>query len=221
MGLLSYFLGIEFIQTNKCYFMHQRKYTNDLLMRFNIKDYNTTKTLVEDNTKLSKESKEENVDPNLYKHMIRNLRYLCNIKPNITYGVGLVSRYMEHPLQSHLMAVKRILKYVKGTLNLGLLFSYSKICIKGILTSFSSSDWSGDIDDRKITSGYFFLFENTIFSYSSKMQNIVALSTYEVKYVATVRAVCQANWLQNLLKELYMNNDEPIELFLTIHIQST
>ena len=94
-----------------------------------------------------------------------------------------------------MFAAKIILRYVKTTLDLGLLFSNNKDCNKAMMIGHLDNDWSGDINDKKITSGYVFLFKDTTFSSSSKKQNIVALFTCEVEYVAIVGATYLDNAL--------------------------
>jgi len=121
------------------------------------------------------------------------------------HATGLISRHMENPTITHLKAAKRILRYIKGTSHLGLWFSSDK---DYKLVSYSDSDWAGDGDDRKSTTGFVFFMGNTSFTWMSKKQPIVALSTYEAEYVAATSCVCHAAWLKNLLKELGMSQKE-------------
>ncbi|KAA0050234.1 putative copia-type polyprotein [Cucumis melo var. makuwa] len=111
--------------------------------------------------------------------------------------VGLMSRFMESPTTTHLKVAKRILRYLKGTLDYGLFYSSSK---KFQLEGYCDSDWVGDTNDRKSTSGYVFFIGNTAFTWSSKKQPIVTLSTCEAEYVVAASCVCHAVWLRNLLK---------------------
>ncbi|GJS40666.1 retrovirus-related pol polyprotein from transposon TNT 1-94 [Tanacetum coccineum] len=123
--------------------------------------------------------------------------------------VGVVSLFMENPKYAHLKALKRILRYVKGTESLGLFYSISK---EYRLKGYSDSDWHGDVDDQKNTSGYVFFMGETAFTWASKKQPIVALSTCEAKYVAASWTVCHAIWLRNLLWELKNEQDGPTEI---------
>jgi len=120
-------------------------------------------------------------------------------KPDILYGVGLISRYMETPDQSHLNAAKRILRYIKGTINEGMFYTSST---NFNLTSYSDSDWGRDLDERKGTIGFVFFMGNTSFTWLSKKQSIVTLSSCEAEYVAANSVVCHLIWLRNLLKFL-------------------
>lgn len=139
---------------------------------------------------------EGQVNASNYRSLVGSLRYLTCTRPDIAYSVGILSRYMEDPRHSHLKAIKRILRYIRGTESLGLLYSKAN----GFkLVGYSDSDWCGDVDDRKSTSGYVFYMGNTAFTWLSKKQAIVTLSTCEAEYVAW--CVCHTICLRNLLRE--------------------
>ena len=118
---------------------------------------------------------------------------------------------MEHPTTTHFKAAKRILRYIKGTINFGLYYSISD---DYKLVGYSDSDWGGDVDDRKSTSGFVFFIGETAFTWMSKKQPIVTLSTCEAEYVAATSCVCHAIWLRNLLKELNLPQEEPTKIFV-------
>jgi hypothetical protein len=117
------------------------------------------------------------VDATLFKQVVGSLRFICNTRPDINYDVGSVSRFMSNPKTPHLIAAKRILRYLKGTKEYGLNFPTSDTEGKMELEGFSDSDWCGDKDDRRSTYGYWFNFRNSPISWSSKKQNIVSLSS--------------------------------------------
>ena len=121
-------------------------------------------------------------------------------RPDIVYGVGLVSRYMETPKKSYWLTVKRILRYINGE------------TVK--LVDYSDSEWGGDQDERKITTGYVFYLESTAFSYISKKQEVVVLSSCEAEYVTVSSIVCKAIWLRNILKELDHPQEESTVIFV-------
>ncbi|KAK6147456.1 hypothetical protein DH2020_018368 [Rehmannia glutinosa] len=158
-------------------------------------------TPVECRIKLSKYDGEEKVDPTLYKSLVGSLRYLTCTRPDILYATGLISCYMKNPTTAHMKTAKRILRYLKGTINYGLFYSTTK---DYKLVGYSDSDWSGDVDDRKSTTGFVFFMGDTAFTWMLKKQPIVTLSTCEAEYVAATTCVCHAVWLRNLLKELEM-----------------
>jgi len=115
LGNLTYFLGIEFEMNSQGILIHQRKYSQDVLKRFNMLNCKPISTPVDTRVKLSLENDEKEVNPTLFKQIVGSLRFLCHTRPDIAYGVGLISRYMVKPTTSHLVAAKNILRYVKGT----------------------------------------------------------------------------------------------------------
>ncbi|KAG6430109.1 hypothetical protein SASPL_108170 [Salvia splendens] len=171
-----------------------------------MEDYKSINTPVECGVKLSKNDKGEKVDPTLYKNLVGSLRYLNCTRPDILYATGLVSHYMENPTTSHFKATKRILRYLRGTIDYGLFYSHTN---DYKLVGYSDSDWAGDNDDRKSTSGYVFYMGDTAFTWMYKKQPIVTLSTCEAEYVAATFSVCHAAWLRSLLAELGWSQKEP------------
>ncbi|KAH9670910.1 hypothetical protein KPL70_017154 [Citrus sinensis] len=151
----------------------------------------------------------EDIDPTFFKSLVGSLRYLTCTRPDNLYAVGLMSRYMENPKTTHFKATKRILRYIKGTTNFSLLYSFSND-YKPV--GYSDSDWGGDIDDWKSTTGFVLFMGDTAFTWISKKQPIVTLSTCEAEYVAATSSVCHAIWLRNLLKELGLPQEEPTEI---------
>ncbi|CAJ2633694.1 unnamed protein product [Trifolium pratense] len=211
IGLMSYYLGIEVKQEDHGILITQEGYAKEVLKKFKMDDANPVSTPMECGIKLSKHGEGETVNPSLFKSLVGSLRYLTCTRPDILYAVGVVSRYMEHPRTTHLKAAKRILRYIKGTTNLGLYYSVSD---DYKLVGYSDSDWGGDVDDRKSTSGFVFYIGNTAFTWMSKKQPIVTLSTCEAEYVAATSCVCHAIWLRNLLKELSLPQKEPTKIFV-------
>ena len=116
---------------------------------------------------------------------------------------------MENPTTTHFKTAKRILRYIKGTIDIGLLHSVSN---NYKLVGYTDSDCGGDIDDRKSTSGFVFFMGDTAFTWMSKKQLIVTLSSCEAEYVAATSCVFHAIWLRNLLKELSMTQEEPTKI---------
>lgn len=130
-------------------------------------------------TQLRKE--QGRVDPTAFRSLIGSLRYLTCTRPDILYAVGVVSRFMENLSESHMLAAKRILRYIKGSLDYGIFYSCSS---KFMLTGYCDSDYAGDLDDRKSTTGFIFFIGDHAVAWSSKKQAIVTLSSCESEYVA-------------------------------------
>ncbi|KAE8679315.1 hypothetical protein F3Y22_tig00111402pilonHSYRG01195 [Hibiscus syriacus] len=113
IGEMSYFLGVEVKQMQEGIFISQKKYAEEILRKFRMEDYKPVATPAEPGVKLSVNSTREQVNPTLFKSIVGSLRYLTFTRPDITYAVGLVSRFMENPKQDHWIAAKRILRYIK------------------------------------------------------------------------------------------------------------
>ena len=103
-------------------------------------------------------------------------------RPDICYVVSMVSRYQANPGMKHWRAMKRILRYLKGTVNYSLCYQGKGLCLVG----YSDVDWAGDLDERKSISGYTFLLNNGSITWRSKKQTCIALSTMEAEFVAAV-----------------------------------
>ncbi|KAM2065116.1 hypothetical protein EV1_027912 [Malus domestica] len=211
IGLMAYYLGIEVKQNEEGIFISQESYVKEILKKFKMDDCKPISTPMECGVKLTKHDEGERVDPTFFKSLVGSLRYLTCTRPDILYAVGLVSRYMENPTTTHLKTAKRIIRYLKGTVNFGLLYSSSS---NYKLVGYSDSDWAGDSDDRKSTTGFVFFMGDTAFTWMSKKQQIVTLSTCEAEYVAATSCVCHAIWLRNLLKELSTPQEGPTEIYV-------
>ena len=129
-----------------------------------------------------------------------SLRYLVHTRPDIAFAVGYVSRFMERPTSEHLNAVKRILRYIAGTIDYGCHFRRTGAELK--LLGFSDADMGGDIDTRKSTTGVLFFLGSSPVTWQSQKQKVVALSSCEAEYIAGTAAACQGIWLAQLLADL-------------------
>ncbi|XP_065624019.1 secreted RxLR effector protein 161-like [Quercus suber] len=136
--------------------------------------------------------------------------YLTATRTDIMHAVSVISRYMECPTEIHLLPAKRILRYLQGTKEFGLFFKMGE---KSNLFGFTDSDYAGDSDDRKSTSGYVFMLGTRAVSWSSKKQPIITLSTTEAEFVAATACACQAIWLKKILEELQFKEDGPTLIY--------
>ena len=175
-----------------------------------MKDYNPVSTPTKFGLKLNKDHEGKKVDNTLYKQIVGSLIYLIATRPNIMYYVSLISRYMENPTEMHLLAANRILRYLQGTRDFGLFYKKGE---KLELFGFTDSDYAGDQDDRRSTSGYVFMLATGVVSWSSKKQQIVSLSTSEVEFIAAIACACQAIWLRRILEELQFMQVEATTVF--------
>jgi hypothetical protein len=160
--------------------------------------------------KLSKEDKGSKVDPTLFKRWVGSIMHLTMKRPDIMYGVSLISRFMETPKESHWKEGKRILRYVNGTIDFGIKYSTSEVFR---LIGYTNNDCGGNIDDTKSTSRYAFHFGIGMVSWASRKQPIVTLSSVEAEYVVATSAACQTVWMRRMLKDLLQEQQEPTRVF--------
>ncbi|KAK2990896.1 hypothetical protein RJ640_016650 [Escallonia rubra] len=148
MGELTFFLGLQIKQSNDVIFINQAKYTKELLKRFDMEKSNAFDTLMSSSLKLDKDDKGKDVDIKRYRGMIGSLLYLTVSRPDIMFTVYLCARFQACPKESYLVAVKRILRYLKGTHDLGLWFPRNKSFFD--LIGYSDADYAGCKTDRKV-----------------------------------------------------------------------
>lgn len=199
LGKMKYFLGVEVIQDEQGIFICQKKYAMDILKRFGMESCNAVKNPIVPGNRLTKKGDGPAVDLTAFKQLVGSLRYLTATRPDLIYSVNLVSRYMEKPTEQHMLAAKRILRYVQGTTGFEIQYRHGG---EEKLVGYVDSDYAGDEDDRRSTSGYAFMFGKGVVSWESKKQPIVTLSTTEAEFVAASNGACQAVWLRNVLAEI-------------------
>jgi Reverse transcriptase (RNA-dependent DNA polymerase) len=139
--LMKYFLGLKVKQHEKDIFVLQETYVKKIMKILRMKNYNLIATLMELGTKFSIYDEEDEVDTNLYRSLIGSLRYLTFTRPDIMFAIDVASRYMESPMTSHWKTIKMILRYVRGTIDIGLYYSKT---ISFKFVDYSNSDWCGD-----------------------------------------------------------------------------
>eukprot|EP00731_Ephydatia_muelleri_P034359 Em0056g18a len=203
LGKLHYCLGIniEYDENKRCLWMHQRPYIQSLLERYQLSEAKSSCTPADINVKLVKDDGAAKLaDSVCYQSMVGSLLYAAiATRPDIAQAVGAVSKFNSCPTETHLTGVKRILRYLKGTINLGLKFE--KTADSSII-GFSDADWAGDLDNRHSTSGNLFVMSGGAISWLSKKQPVVALSTTEAEYVALGAATQEVVWLRRLLSDI-------------------
>ncbi|GKD77502.1 retrovirus-related pol polyprotein from transposon TNT 1-94 [Tanacetum coccineum] len=196
MGELNFFLGLQIKQLNDGIFFNQSKYIKEMLKKFGLEDSKPMKTPMSTETKLTRDEEGESVDNTKYRGMIGSLLYLTASRPDIMFSVCLCARFQEDPKTSHLEAVKRIFRYIKGTMHLGLWYPKGS----GIETIvYADSDHAGDYVDRKSTSGVCTFMGCCLTSWFSKKQTALAISTTEAEYVSAGKACQQALWMKQAL----------------------
>ncbi|KAJ4771019.1 Gag/pol [Rhynchospora pubera] len=202
LGSLKFFLGIEVTSTSHGFHLTQTKYLKDILSRANMLASKPTASPMVVNTSLSIHDGDPMENPSLYRMIVGALQYATRTRPDIAFAVNKVSQFMHSPSTSHWDAVKRILRYINGTLTHGLTLKPST---NPILHAYSDSDWAGCKDDRRSTSGYAIFLGPNLISWSAKKQTTVSRSSTEAEYRALALASAELVWLQFLLHELHIS----------------
>lgn len=191
-------------------FISQRKYLLDILNDMGFLGSRPASFPLEQNLKLLPEDGDVLNDPAKYRRLVGRLIYLTITRPDITYSVHLLSRFMQSPRKRHYEAALRILKYLKGTPGQGMMFP-SQNALK--LKSYCDSDWAGCPTTRRSTTGYCVFLGNCLISWKSKRQKTVSLSSAEAEYRSMTAACCELTWLQSLFRDLHIQDKGPATLF--------
>jgi hypothetical protein len=199
LGPLHHFLGITVERCPDELFLHQRTYTLDILKRAVMTDCEPCMTPVDLQAKLGDDSGPPVADASQFRSIAGALQYLTFTRPDIAYVVQQICLHMHDPREPHLTAMKRILRYLRGTPDFGLLLHRSS---SSDLVVYTDADWAGCPDTHRSTSSYVvFLGDNLVF-WSAKRQTVVSLSSVEAEYHAVANGVAEATWLRQLLHEL-------------------
>ena len=193
LGEIKYILGMRVKRDRQTVTLSidQRGYLEGVLKRFGMDECNPVSTPVEPGKELTKtDENEAGVDTQRYQEIVGSLIYAAiTTRPDITHAVNILSQQMAKPNNEHWSAAKRVLRYLKGTLDVGIVYRKSD---NFELVGYSDADWAGCVDSRKSTSGYVFMLGGNVISWTSKKQPGVALSTTEAEYIALCLATQEA-----------------------------
>lgn len=198
LGDLSYFLGIHVHRTSTGMHLNQAKYIYTLLDRTNMLGAKPYSAPCVSGQKLSKLEGDPLPDPTIYRHIVGALQYCTLTRPDISYSVNQLCQFLHCPTTVHFTAAKRVLRYLKGTIDHGLFFQPGPLQ----LAAYCDSDWAGDPLDRRSTSGYGVFLGNCLISWQAKKQPIVSRSSTEAEYRAMAFATAELYWLRMLFKDL-------------------
>ncbi|XP_058185841.1 uncharacterized mitochondrial protein AtMg00810-like [Rhododendron vialii] len=188
LGPLRYFLGIEVASSPQGYLLGQSKYIIDILHRACLMDTKTIDTPLELHAKFSASDAVPLGDPTEYRELVGCLVYLTVTQLDISYAVHIVSQFVSAPRTTHWAALLRILRYLRGTLHQCLLISSTSSLT---LHAYADVDWAGDVNDRKSTSGLCVFLGDSLISWKSKKQSVVARSNAEAEYRAMAHATSE------------------------------
>jgi hypothetical protein len=184
--------------------LHQATMAASILSQFGMDDAKLNSTPMQPSVKLQIGRDSDSSQPlpanYPYAELVGSLLYLsCCTRPDISYAVGSLARYMAKPSIEHWQAAKALLRYLRGTQSLGL--NFGRVA-SGCLQVFADADYAGCLDTRRSTTGYVFLISGTAVSWSSKLQHTVAVSTAEAEFMAAAAAVREALWFKLLADDL-------------------
>ncbi|GJW19618.1 hypothetical protein Tco_0027054 [Tanacetum coccineum] len=198
MGKISFFLGLQISQSPRGIFLNQSKYALESLKKYGMESSDPVDTPMVEKSKLDEDTQGKAVDPTHYRGMIGTLMYLTASRPDLTFAVCMCARYQAKPTEKHLHAVKRIFKYLRGTVNRGLWYPKDSSIA---LTAYADADHAGCQDTRRSTSGCMQLLGDRLVSWSSKRQKSVAISSTEAEYIAMSGCCAQILWMRSQLTD--------------------
>lgn len=203
LGEAKSFLGIQLTRDRDAgiIYIDQEKYIRDLLVKFQMTECNPISTPMDTQTKLSKPEENDKIDAP-YQELIGSLLFLSRItRPDIIYAINYLSRFNNCFGKEHWIAAKRVLRYLKGTINRKIAYSKNAESISEIC-GFSDADFANDPVDRRSTTGFVFIMAGGAITWNSRKQPTIALSTTEAEYMAMSLAVQEVLWLETLKAEI-------------------
>ncbi|SGZ10684.1 BQ5605_C102g13150 [Microbotryum silenes-dioicae] len=213
LGPAEWVLGVQVVRHDDGGIsLLQRQYLLDVLARFNMSDCNPCKSPMEANLQLSPEPDTDSADNAIYRSMIGSLMYaVVATRPDLAHSVGYLSRFVGKAGDTHLEAAKRVLRYIKGSLDLGIHYTRTSAPLLGY-KGYSDSDWGSDMQTSRSTMGYLFKLAGGAISWSSRLQPRVACSSTEAEYLGLSHAAKEAVFLRSLLTELGLDTSSPLRL---------
>ncbi|GJR47749.1 ribonuclease H-like domain, reverse transcriptase, RNA-dependent DNA polymerase [Tanacetum coccineum] len=211
LGLLAYYLGIEVTQTGGDISIKQSAYANNILKETGMIDYNETLIHMDPGTRLTKLTEGTIVNSTEYQSLIGCLRYMLHTRPDLSYSVGLLSRFMQEPKEQHMNVIRQVLRYVKGTKDYGITYKHNG---GNKIQGFSDSSYGVNTQEGKGTTGIIFYYGESPISWSTQKQATVVLSSCESEFIAATAAATQALWLKRLLSKLTHSKEEKVTIMV-------
>nr|GEZ21707.1 retrovirus-related Pol polyprotein from transposon TNT 1-94 [Tanacetum cinerariifolium] len=218
MGKILFFLGLQISQSPRGIFINQSKYTLESLKKYGFKSCDLVDTPMVDKSKLDEDKEGKAVDPSHYCGIIGTLLNLTASRPDLQFAICMCAWYQAWPTEKHVHAVKRIFRYLRGTINRGLWYPKDSSIA---LTVFADADHPGCQDTRRSTSGSLQFLRERLISWSSKRQKSAAISSTKDEYIALSGCCAQILWMRSQLTDyglefnkipMYCNNKSVIAL---------
>ena len=210
LGALKYFLGVEVLRSKEGIFINQKKYTLDLLAESGMMECKPADTPIAVNHGLQITEGVELADRERYQRLVGKLIYLSHTRPDIAYAVSVISQFMHRPQMNHLEAALRVVRYLTGTFDHGIMFKKNgHLEIHG----YTDADWAGNPIDRKSTSGYFTFVGGNLVTWKSKKQKVVALSSAEAEFRGIRNGLTEILWLRLLMEEIGFLSQKTCQMF--------
>lgn len=200
LGNLHHFLGIEVSKTVDGIFISQTKYIKDLLVRTAMLDCKPYGSPCNSKSASCPNTSPLLTDPTLFCRITGALQYLTLTRPDITFAVNQACQHMHSPSNNHFTALKRILRYLKGTLSYGIFLKRGFLH----LTAFTDADWAGDPSDQRSTSGFCIFLGSSFVSWSAKKQSTVVCSSTKAEYRSLAHTAAELSGLRVLLHDLHI-----------------
>lgn len=195
----------------------QRHYISTVLKRFNMEECNSVNTPLDPNQKLSEElcpktdAEKREMAKVPYQEAIGCIMYAAQIsRPDVCFAVSVLSRYNNNYGRAHWAAVKRVFRYLKGTIDYKLIFSSKQ---NDEMVGYCDADWASDLDKRRSTTGYVFLSQGAAISWTCRRQPTIALSSTEAEFMSMVAAIQEALWLKRFETEIFLEASKTILLY--------
>nr|GFC14053.1 copia protein [Tanacetum cinerariifolium] len=198
MGKIIFFLGLQISQNPRGIFINQSKYALESLKKYGFESCDPVDTPMVEKSKLDEDKEGKAVDPSHYRGMIGTLLYLTASRPNLQFSICMCARYQARPSEKHVHAVKRIFRYLRGTVNRELWYPKDSSVA---LTAFADADHAGCQYTRQSTSGSVQFLGERLISLSSKRQKSAAISSTEAKYIALSGCCAQILWMRSQLSD--------------------
>ncbi|GJT41838.1 ribonuclease H-like domain, reverse transcriptase, RNA-dependent DNA polymerase [Tanacetum coccineum] len=209
LGLLAYYLRIKVTQTVGDISIKQSAYAIKILKEAGMIDWNETLIPMDPGIRLTKITEGTMVNSTEYQSLIGSLRYMLHTRPDLSYSVGLLSRFMQEPREQHMKAIRQVLRYVKGTKDYGITYKHNG---GNKIYGYNDSSYGVNTQEGKGTTGIIFYYGESPISWSTQKQATVALSSCESEFIAATAAATQALWLKRLLSKLTHSQEEKVTI---------